>query len=506
MLEKIQIVWFKRDLRVEDNTALVSAVASNTPIIPLYILEPDLWKQPDMSYRQYQFLNESLIELNQNLSKLGQSLIVRIGNAVEVLESFNQQFKIKALWSHQETWNDWTYKRDKHVLAWTKSLDITWHEPVQNGVIRKLKDRNGWAAKWYTTMKQPLLSPPEALQFIDIVSEKLPKAEALTLQDNGCIARQSGGRSEGLKLLNSFFCHRGKDYTKQMSSPVTAYQSCSRLSAHIAFGTLSIREIFQTMQKRQVELSLYPTTETVKWNSAIRSFSARLRWHCHFIQKLEDKSSIEFENLHTAYNSLRKNDINIDHFKAWKEGKTGYPMIDACMRALKATGWINFRMRAMLMSFASYHLWLPWQKPALYLANLFVDYEPGIHYSQVQMQSGTMGINAIRIYNPIKQSLDHDPNGNFIKQWIPELLHMPVEQIHTPWEVSTRMNGYPMPIVDEKIARITATKKIYALQKDPHYKTEARAILIKHGSRKRIYKRISNRSKTNLYVQLELPF
>ena len=101
------------------------------------------------------------------------------------------------------------------------------------------------------------------------------------------------------------------------------------------------------------------------------------------MQKLEDEPEIEFRNFNRAYDGLREDEFNDEYFEAWCHGRTGYPMVDACMRALHQTGWINFRMRAMLVSFASYHLWLHWRQPALYLARLFLDYEPGIHYSQI---------------------------------------------------------------------------------------------------------------------------
>ena len=156
--------------------------------------------------------------------------------------------------------------------------------------------------------------------------------------------------------------------------------------------------------------------------------------------------------------------ISAKYFEAWKSGMTGYPMVDACMRALTATGWLNFRMRAMVMSFASYHLWLHWRKPALHLANLFTDYEPGIHYSQVQMQSGTTGINSIRIYNPIKQGVDHDPDGVFIRRWIPELRDCSLYPYAV--QAASQMNGYPMPIVDEKTVRKYAADKLYGLRKN----------------------------------------
>ncbi|MEC8461317.1 MAG: deoxyribodipyrimidine photo-lyase [Pseudomonadota bacterium] len=499
----IQVVWFKRDLRIMDHEPLFQAAARG-PVLPLYILEPELWSQPDMSRRQYLFLTDCLHSLNSSLKKLGQELVVQQGDVIEVLSQLHQAYGIDTLWSHQETWNNWTYQRDLRVAAWVKQQSFSWQQPPQFGVIRCLKNRDGWAAKWYTHMNHHLIPPPKALKSLDSSQFSLPTPESLGLMDDGCPRPQSGGRDEALLLLQGFLNHRGKHYTKGMSSPVTAYECCSRLSPHFAFGTVSVREVFQVAQEQSQILKQSNIEHKSLWSSAIRSFLGRLRWHCHFIQKLEDQPNIEYQSMHPGYQKLRGDHFNEDYYQAWCCGLTGYPMIDACMRALIKTGWLNFRMRAMLVSFASYHLWLDWPRFASYLARLFVDYEPGIHYSQIQMQSGTTGMNSIRIYNPVKQSLDQDPEGLFIKKWVPELAHLSKPMIHTPWLSPDKPISYPDPIVDETTARKQAASKLYALRRAPHHKIATDIIIKKHASRKRPQSKRSNRPSPP--KQSELPF
>ena len=179
--------------------------------------------------------------------------------------------------------------------------------------------------------------------------------------------------------------------------------------------------------------------------------------------------------------------------EAWIEGRTGFPFLDACMRSLKATGWLNFRMRAMAMGFASHHLWLDWKVPAERLAARFTDFEPGIHYAQAQMQSATTGTNTPRIYNPVKQSRDQDPEGAFIRRWVPELAHLPDAFLHAPWEAAPEIlsaagivlgQTYPMRMVDHMAAADQARTRIAAVRRSPGYANAADDIQTRHGSRR----------------------
>jgi deoxyribodipyrimidine photo-lyase len=484
----VQIVWFKRDLRVQDHRPL-SGASKHGPALPLYVVEPGLWKQPDASARHWQFISEGLNELNDDLAKLGQPLIVRIGSVIGVLEAIHQSHGIAALWSHEETGNAWTYTRDKEVAAWARSHNIPWHEIPQHGVIRRLSNRNGWAAAWDRQMADAMTAKPLALLPVTgIDKQTLPSLVDLGLDFDGCTERQAGGRCAGLEMLASFLDGRGRNYRREMSNPLSGATGCSRLSPHLSWGTLAMREVAQATWRRLHELKGDPSPDTNALRASLISFSVRLHWHCHFIQKLESEPAIEFRELHPVLRGLRPAIADAHLLNAWASGQTGYPFLDACMRSLNATGWLNFRMRAMVMSFASYNLWLPWRETGLHLARQFTDYEPGIHWPQVQMQSGTTGINTIRIYSVVKQGHDQDPTGAFVHRWVPELACVPDQHAQEPWvydgagEIIGR--SYPQRIVDLRASTAEAKDKIYGARRRAGFYSAADAIQSKHGSRK----------------------
>lgn len=270
-----------------------------------------------------------------------------------------------------------------------------------------------------------------------------------------------------------------------ISKPGLSARHCSRLSAHITFGTLSLREIEQATKSKMKSLAGSSDPDAAFFQRNLSAFLSRLAWHCHFIQKLEQQPEIEFYCMHPAFEGMRESHHRDDFFEAWKTGNTGYPLVDACMRSLHENGWITFRMRAMLVSFASYHLWLDWRKTAPFLAQLFTDYEAGIHYSQFQMQSGVTGMNAVRMYNPIKQSLDHDPQGKFIRRYVPDLKTVPDIFIHEPWRMETPPAQYPSPLVQHETAIKHAQTEISKRWKQDGFKEKSKAVNQKLGSRNR---------------------
>ena len=479
----LNVVWFKRDLRVQDNAAL-SLAASAGPVLPIYIAEPGLWAEPDAAARQWDFAAECLVSLQDDLTALGQPLQIFVGEAVPVLQSIARTHGSVALWSHEETGNAWTFARDRQVAAWARAVGVEWHQLRQTGVIRRLKSRDGWAKAWDADMARPVSLPPATLHPVAANGPtRIPTAAELGLPADPCPERQSGGRAQAMQTLHSFLSRRGRDYRYQMSSPVTAFDASSRLSPHIAWGTLSLREVSQASIARLKGLDASP--EAKRWRASMISFAGRQHWHCHFMQKLEDAPRLEFENLHHAYDGLRPAVADPDRLAAYVTGRTGFPFIDACMRALHDHGWINFRMRAMLMSFASYHLWLPWRDTGLHLARQFVDYEPGIHWPQVQMQSGTTGINTMRVYNPVKQGYDQDPTGQFVRRYVPELAAVPDAFVHEPWRWDGAASlAYPPPIVDNLGAAKAARQALTGVRKTPAHRPEADAIAQKHGSRR----------------------
>lgn len=510
----LRLVWLKRDLRSEDHRPLYEATRLG-PTVVVYVFEPQLWSLPEMDRSHFDFIVQSLAALQDDLRRVGGRLAIRVGELPDVFAEIANDYNLAEIYSHEETGNAFTYTRDKRVAQWARRSRIGWKQYPQNGVVRALKNRDGWAGLWQTRMREPLApTVPQIAIPTDFDWGRIPAAEELGLPTTTKTDLQIGGAHQATLTLETFLTQRGVDYRRGMSSPVTASHDCSRLSPYLAWGCISVKSVFQQLQLRQREIrDSRKDSHDPRWGPSLRSFASRLAWHCHFMQKLEDEPELEFRNICRAYDGLRENDFCQERFESWRTGKTGYPMVDACMRALHQHSWINFRMRAMLMSFASNHLWLHWRPTAVHLAQHFLDFEPGIHFSQCQMQSGTTGINSIRIYSPAKQVIDHDPSGQFIRRYVPELARVPDQFLPEPHLMPLSLQSqvgciigrdYPEPIVDHRVAYRQAQDKIFSIRKTDAAVADAVRVFEKHGSRKQ-RDPLPKRAKSRKAVESQMP-
>jgi deoxyribodipyrimidine photo-lyase len=485
------LVWFKRDLRWQDHEALTHA-CQNGPVRCIYVVEPELWLQPDSALQHFEFIRESLIELDTHLRELGGCVEIHTGEMTDVLSQIWVSAPFSELYSHEETGNGFTYARDQKVSVWCQSKGVKWFEFAQFGVVRRLKNRDLWQKAWEQHMARPILSVN------NITFWRKPNREGFVMQapkhlQHNPTLRQLGGRSKALRTLHNFLNARSIGYRGGISSPLSAPNACSRLSAYLTYGCISMREV---VQQTRLVLANLPISAS-RHRAGLTAFMSRLYWHCHFIQKLESEPAIEWRNMHRGYDGLREADFNEEYFDALKEARTGWPMVDASVNMLRQTGWLNFRMRAMLVSVAAYPLWLHWRPVGEWLATQFLDYEPGIHWSQLQMQSGTTGINTTRVYNPIKQAQDHDPKGIFVKRWVPALKSVPDEWLFEPWKMKSDLHqdayswatfNYPEPLVDLSKALKESKNRVHALRKDEDIRLGKKAIIEKHASRTTLHR------------------
>lgn len=551
----IDIVWLKKDVRLGDHGPFHEVSKSHRPFAVLYLFEPDQLREKTVHGSHLLFGYEGVLDLERQLiggrdGRQQQCITICHNTAVGTLEAIRQTRRIARLLAHEETGHWQSYMRDRAVRKWCRSHSIPFVEFNQTGVTRCLANRDDFSTKFHGWVAQPMYPSPnvEALgerlvhlphlpgtmvlfrdQKVDhrldlnIFHSEIPEEQRRDRPER----QQQGGEAKALATLDSFLQERGSKYTQDISSPNTSWNSCSRLSPYLTWGHISLRQVFKTLQQRQHTLRrLQAQGRNVgTWLKSLQAFSSRLHWRSHFIQKLETEPQLERQDLCPAFQHVRRQpgDWNEDYYRAWKTGTTGFPFVDACMRCLLLHGWINFRMRAMLVSFATYNLFLDWKGISYHLARVFLDYEPGIHYPQLQMQAGTTGINAMRVYNVTKQGKDQDPRGKFIRRYVPELSNVLDQFIHEPWKMTHRAqqkcttlvharglepigledgwSWYPEPIVNEEESAKTAKAKMAAIRNQQTTKVLAKKVYVKHGSRSRASSEMNGR--TAMVAQVE---
>ncbi|MBI1316081.1 deoxyribodipyrimidine photolyase [bacterium] len=478
-----------------DHPPLARALEMGDPVIGVYLWEPGGRQCPDFDPRHARFVAQSLDDLRSALFTWGVPLFEVESEALAFFEKACSVWGTYRVFSHQEVGNAWSFHRDVYLKGWFHDHGIDWIEWAEPGWERGLKHRLGWDQRWGQAMRQPVFACAQRAPAStwDWASHWAGGEDRPECARGAAPNFQQGGTTRALTQLDYFLANSVGSYRAHLSKPMESRDSCSRMSPYLAWGNLSLRWAFQ---RALTEL------ESGQNKAGIRAWASRLHWQSHFVQKFESESRMEFEDLNRGFSSLGRAH-RPDRFEAFVQGQTGYPLVDASVRCLSSTGYLNFRMRAMLVSFATHWLRLPWQSVAPVMARWFLDYLPGIHYPQLQMQSGTTGINALRVYNPIKQALDHDPQARFVQLWVPELANLPPELGLQPWTILPmeelfygfrKGKDYPEPVVDFR-SGIAFSAEWHAARKSPQVLAENRRILARHTTPDRS---VNRRSRTVL--------
>ncbi|WP_081461343.1 FAD-binding domain-containing protein [Halalkalicoccus jeotgali] len=469
------LFWHRTDLRLQDNRALEKALQTaherGTVVQPIFVFDSQFYSEDTLAcHARIRFLHQCLESLRDQYRTHGSELTFLYGEPIEQLLSIttrgfrsdsNATEQSEAIFYTRHPTARYGEHRDRrlHKQATDSGLSV---QAVPEGAItfdadeRGINSRDGWSERCENYLTgdplnpnmDPLVGPDEALESEVTIDE---------IEDTYGIAptKQTvprGGHTAAHRRLNWF----GRpttiaDYPEGISPPAKSERQTSRLSPYLRFGVLSPRQIYNR------------TVDQYGARRARELFESRLYWNRHFRQKLADNPTLTEQAVNPVFRGLYAGSDHRDEERitAWKEGRTGFPMVDASMRALTETGFLNFRMRAMVASFFSYILKQWWRIGADFMYYHLIDADPAINYAQWQMQCGLVGCHPNRIYNPRKQVRENDPAGEFIREYVPELQNLSTTFLERPEKTPLHVQEqsgvtigdtsdavYPYPIVD----------------------------------------------------------
>jgi deoxyribodipyrimidine photo-lyase len=449
------VLWHRRDLRLPDNRAVEFATAGYETVCPLFVFDPSFYGADGLACDgRLRFLHECLTDLADAYADAGTTLVYEHGSPTTVLDAF-----LDAGWDVVVTRHaTGRYGRARDdALAARDGVQFVSEDGIRYGQ----DDREGWREHVESHFEGTLNRPHGSGFGTHPISTDVSVGSIETTYDVTPSKTDvpTGGRRAALARLDRFLdvIH---EYQENISSPLGAETYASRLSAHLRFGALSVREVYRALE------------DAIDCRGK-ESFVSRLFWNRHYTQKLADWSGWMDTAVNPVLEDIYASNRDEGLIRAWKRGRTGFPMVDASMRCLRGTGWLNFRMRAMCASVFSLVLKQPWQVGADYMYYHLIDADPAINYTQWQSQSGLKGIGAIRVYNPRKQVRDNDPEGVFVKRWVPELEAVPPAHLDRPERMPlpvqedldvTIGETYPYPIVDYEHERQAALDTLGGLR------------------------------------------
>jgi deoxyribodipyrimidine photo-lyase len=437
------IVWFRRDLRIFDHAPLHRA-AMRGAVIPVFIFDRALLNHPETGVARVAFMINALHALDNDLRDRGGRLIVRQGNPVEVLPALIRETQAEGIYAYTDCERIYGRVRDARLnqALERERLKIRWFEPAAS--IPDLIPYPAYRDRWFSDMKEAIVPAPPRIEVPDVPSDPLPTLERLELVPDGKPIPPASIH-DARTLLQEFLTDKVDRYYWQLSYP--GAEATTGLSPHIKFGVISVRECYQTAKAFQ--------PENFKQKRSQTQLIARLRWGSGFAQRFRYLPQLELRSLYTVFDEEGWF-FDEELYEAWKQGQTGFPIVDAAARCLMETGgWqqLNFRVRAIYSSFLSNLVGIDWRFGALHFMRHLIDGDCPIDHYQWAMQSGVthcIDKTWTRIYNPEQVAVDRcDPDGVFIKRWVPELAHLPPEALGCP----PRMKDYPPPILDYRQAR-----------------------------------------------------
>ncbi len=464
------ILWFRQDLRLADNPALAAALSGPCPLLPLFILDEESAGLRAPGGAQRWWLHHSLAALDRNLRALGSRLILRRGPAERVLQNLVSETGATAL-----TWNrcydPGSVARDKRIKAWAKGkgLEVESHAALLLLEPWQVSTKQGSSYRVFTPFwrqlrscyrhEAPLAAPADLPPSPGVESEDLESWGLLPRAPDwaaGFTEAWRPGEAGARKRLADFLDEGLGGYKTERDRPDRP--GTSRLSPHLRFGEISPRQVWQTVEQRlSQDGSAEAGADTYLSEIAWREFSYHLLFH---------ETDLAERPLREAFAAFPWRD-SPDDLARWQRGLTGYPIVDAGMRQLWASGWMHNRVRMIAASFLVKDLLIPWQQGEAWFWDTLVDGDPASNAASWQWVAGC-GADAapyFRIFNPVSQGERFDPEGAYVRQWVPELAKLPKGIIHRPWTADAKTlaaagvslgESYPKPMIDHARAREAA--------------------------------------------------